>query len=66
MDLGAYRLAKGIGVADLARHLGISLSSAYRYTRGERVPPRNVVVKIRRLTDGAVTADDFYPDETDG
>jgi transcriptional regulator with XRE-family HTH domain len=66
MRLGQYMAGRGVNDAALARDLGVTAAAVGRYRNGKRLPSPAVMKKIRRLTDGAVTADDFYPDETDG
>jgi transcriptional regulator with XRE-family HTH domain len=63
MHLESFRIKQHWSMEDLARELGIGLRSAYRYVRGERIPPKAVMVKIRRISGGVVTADDFYSDQ---
>jgi predicted transcriptional regulator len=65
MHLESFRIKQRWSVADLARELGVGLRSAYRYVRGERIPPKRVMAKIRDVSGGAVTADDFYRDSQD-
>ena len=44
-------------IADL---LGISIHAVRKFTRGSRIPRREIMDKIFELTGGAVTANDFY------
>jgi transcriptional regulator with XRE-family HTH domain len=61
MRLHAYLNRNGIRVDDFAVAIGVSsLSTVYRYLRGERIPNARAMEKIRDITGGAVTADDFF------
>lgn len=43
----------------LAAELGCHVSTVYRYRNGTRIPGRNALRQLARLTDGQVTANDF-------
>ncbi len=61
MRLQTYLTRNGIGIDDFALAIGVSsLSTVYRYLRAERTPTARVMERIHRLTEGAVTADDFF------
>jgi transcriptional regulator with XRE-family HTH domain len=61
MRLHAYLTRNDIRVDDFAAAIGVSsLSTIYRYIRGERIPCSRTMERIRDLTGGAVTADDFF------
>ena len=61
MRLHAYLTRNGIRVDDFAAAVGVaSLSTIYRYMRGERIPCARAMERIRELTAGSVTADDFF------
>ena len=48
------------GPAAFAAALGVSAQAVYRHLSGERLPRRAVMHRITQLTQGAVTAADFY------
>ncbi len=60
MKLASYLSANGISVAQFAAQIGVSSTSVHRYLAGERVPKRQLMIKIREKTGGEVTADDFF------
>ena len=61
MRLHAYLTRNSIRVDDFAVAIGVaSLSTIYRYMRGERIPCARTMEQIRELTGGLVTADDFF------
>lgn len=67
MKLKVWREWKGMTYLELAKKLGISRSFAFKITAGMHFPKAKTIVKIERLTDGMVSADDLLkgmqPDE---
>lgn len=43
-----------------SKEIGVSSVSVYRYATGQRIPEPETMDKIRIVTGGAVTANDFY------
>lgn len=72
MTLKQWLQATGYSREWLAEQLDVDLSSVGRYVTGARTPRWEIIVKIRDITKGRVTADSFMPprrkrkeDETD-
>jgi len=61
MTLSEFMAWKDIGDAEMARYIGVSRVSVVRYRNGERRPEWHVLVRIRDVTGGIVTADSFMP-----
>jgi len=60
MTLEEWRKQQGLTQAELADRLGLeSRQSVYRYEKGQ-LPRRTMLNKIKELTDGKVTANDFF------
>lgn len=62
--LRRWRLTQRLTLAALAERVGVDLSNLARYERGERMPRPAVLARIRDVTQGAVTANDFLPPMT--
>jgi len=62
--LGRYLNDKSMSVAEFAALLGVRVQAVYRYVNETRLPNRSVMLRIMEVTEGAVTADDFYHDDT--
>ncbi len=60
MNLKQFLKLKKISHADFAKNLNISPISLSRYIGGQRLPEKNILLKINDLTDGLVTPNDFY------
>ena len=60
MKLHEYMQQRGWKDADLAKRIEVSVQAANRYRRGLRIPQGEVMRRIAEVTDGAVTANDFY------
>ena len=63
--LRRWRLKQRLTLAALAERVGVDLSNLARYERGERTPRPAVLARIRDVTGGAVTANDFLPPNTE-
>ena len=59
MKLKAWREWKGMTYLELAKKLGISRSFAFKICQGMHFPKAKTILKIERLTDGMVSADDI-------
>jgi len=59
MKLKIWLETKGIRPATFAKQLGCSHTTIGRYLNGERLPRRNILMKIDKVTEGEVTANDF-------
>jgi len=46
-------------ITSLAKRLGITTMSLYRYMSGKRIPPLKVALKIKQISKGLVTPEDF-------
>jgi len=60
MKLQDYLLNGEISEAAFGNQVGVSQVAIHRYVVGQRIPAREIMHKIIAVTDGAVTADDFY------
>lgn len=60
MQLNAYRLQRGLSIAEFARRVGVSKQAMSRYDRGERIPRRDVMARIQVETGSRVKPGDFY------
>jgi hypothetical protein len=52
-----------IDVFEAARAFGVSIFAVKKWLRGERVPRPKTQTKIKRITKGSVTAEDWLPKE---
>lgn len=60
MTLPEYLKAEKLSVAEFARQAGVkNKQTMHKYVHGMRFPPPETLRRIRRLTGGKVTADDF-------
>lgn len=60
MKLIDYLESKKEPYPTFAKKIGVSLQSLYRYTKGDRIPERDVMAKITKVTKGEVNANSFY------
>ena len=61
MKLDTYIQSNGLNYSKFANILGTGDGKTVsRYARGERIPRREVMAAIYMVTDGVVTANDFY------
>lgn len=60
MRLSQYLENKGLNYKQFSEMLGVTETSVYRYAAGLRIPRPEQINSITQLTDGAVTANDFY------
>ena len=64
MKFRDWRVTQKIRVIDMARSLGFGGKNPgrrlWRYERGEAMPDAILIEKIRQMTNGNVTADDWH------
>jgi transcriptional regulator with XRE-family HTH domain len=60
MTLDAWMTKEGMTLAGLADKAEISVTTAHRLRRGERLPSKEVAERLFGLSGGQVTANDFY------
>ena len=60
MKLKSYLKLFKISNIDFSKEIGISSVSLSRYLSGERLPEKQILNKIYKLTDGLVDANDFF------
>lgn len=63
MRLADYIADRGLKRIEFARAVGVSPSHLSHLCSGDGWPGRDVAMRIRRATAGAVTPDDFLPDD---
>lgn len=59
MKLADFLAQKGMTHVEFARAIGVTQVAVTRYVAGTRTPRRECMRRIRTVTGGAVTADDF-------
>lgn len=59
MKLANFLESKGISQAKFADLIGVEQAAISRYITGTRMPRKEHLARIRTVTGGAVTADDF-------
>ncbi len=64
MKLGTYLSTNSIAHSHFGKRVGVSHVHIGRLVRGERKPSIDLVERIFRETDGAVTANDFFDGTT--
>ncbi len=65
MQLATYLAESGKTASEFARDSGIgSRQVVHKYLTGQRFPTPENLLRIRRATNGAVTADDFVDQHT--
>ena len=65
MNLASYIEGLGISVAEFGRLIDVpNRQTVHKYVRGERFPPPATLARIREVTGGRVTADDFVAQHT--
>lgn len=65
MKLAEYIKAVDMTPAKFAAEIGVSRQAVEHYCAGDRVPRPVTMARIRRATNGRVTADDFYDEVAD-
>jgi hypothetical protein len=61
MRLNKFLTKNGVPHATFAGCIGVSEEALRRYLLGDRLPVWPVLVRIEKLTGGAVTPNDFLP-----
>jgi transcriptional regulator with XRE-family HTH domain len=59
MKLADYLAAKEMADADFATAIGVTRQAVHRYKTGERMPEWAVLARIKDVTAGEVSPDDF-------
>lgn len=62
MTLGDWLKSRNMTHDDLARRLGCDRSAVTKWVGG-RLPRKDVLRRLKEITDGSVTADDFLESE---
>lgn len=62
MKLATYLSQSGTSQSAFAALIGVSQAAVARYVRGQRMPEPKIAKKIKVVTDGAVTPNDFLDD----
>lgn len=63
MKLPEWLAANDVTMVAFAKTVGVTPSAVSRWCSGELFPATDKLVRIRRATMGAVSADDFMPAE---
>lgn len=61
MTLSEWMTENDVSPESLANMIGVHWATIYKWRSGRSFPRLDQIVAIRRLTKGAVTADDFLP-----
>lgn len=64
MRLDDYLSAHKLTEQQFADLLGISQQAVHRYRRGKRIPDSKIMRRIVQATNGAVSANDFFDEQT--
>lgn len=62
MHLKKFMQRKELSTADVAQALGVTMFSVQRYLNAGRIPDPRIIVEIWKLSDGAVTPNDWFPE----
>ena len=60
MQLRQYIHSNNISVNEFAASISVKRNAVYRYMRGESNPRHEIMCNILSVTNGQVTANDFY------
>ena len=60
MKLRSWRISRNLTLVQLAVKVGVTFNALARYERGERVPRRDIMGRLVRVTAGRVQPSDFY------
>ena len=60
MLLSEYLRKRSMSLTEFAERLGVVVSTVSRYASGERIPSRDLMLRIERETGGRVKPGDFY------
>ena len=61
MKLREFLSENEISEAAFSAQVGVSQVAVHRYVAGQRTPSYEIMLKIMDITDGKVSANDFYP-----
>lgn len=59
MDLRSYREGQGLTQASIAEKINRDVTSVCKYESGDTMPPLDVLVAIKKLSNGQVDSEDF-------
>lgn len=59
MDLKSYREGQGLTQASIAEKINRDVTSVCKYESGDTMPPLDVLVAIKKLSNGQVDSEDF-------
>ena len=59
MQLKTYLDKRGLTILEFACLLGVSHQAVRRYLHGERLPQRDIMLRIAKVTKGKVRPDDW-------
>ena len=62
MKYRAWFEGSGRTLTDVARELQVSVEAVRRYVEEKRIPGKYIMLRIVKMTDGAVQPNDFYPE----
>lgn len=65
MNLNSYLILSKTKPADFAMAVGVTVFAVGKWRRGERMPRPQHLKKINAITQGAVTANDFFSAQKD-
>ena len=66
MKLKRYMKRNGISVREMTRLLGLrSRATVYGYLSGNRIPMHGVMLKIKAVTNGEISPNDWYADSVE-
>ena len=60
MKLATYLDANDLTLAEFGERIGVSFQAVARYAAGERIPRRDVMLRIASVTKGLVQPNDFF------
>lgn len=63
MKLDEYLAKTGISQPAFAADIGCTQAAVSRYVSRRRIPRPRLMARIEKVTNGAVTANDFFADE---
>lgn len=63
MNLKQYIHSNGLSIDDFAKSIGVHSFTVRRYLNKERRPRRDISLRIKKITNGQVTASDWEDDE---
>jgi transcriptional regulator with XRE-family HTH domain len=64
MQLADYLKTNGISDEDFGQSIGVTRQAVHRYKTFDRFPEKPVLTEIVKATAGAVTPNDFLPEQS--